>query len=395
MTLPISRNAGLHVRYEKAGLILDALPIPWNADAVIVEANVRLPSKTPRSKQDFVLQLSNGAAPVPAELIMREKQHSALRVFFRIPPPPETCEATVRWREHLLGEIELPMVALTAFVEGLSLELPTLHVTLGDETVACQAIVHTQAKAIHASAILRGRGPLAPVLGLGLRVHIRDEWESIDQTVHVALTGEQLRARQALVTVRFPKLRKAGVYRVSWHFGPRLLFEQSLRCITQKAFQRSVRITATRFIVHNVNGSMQTVRSLPMRDGALALDGVAQVVPCFYVCSNEPGAVGLVPFTVRALVDDTITTLGIHENFLVTDGPTPIILGAVDAGDAPRIRHFTLAAGNANLGNLALLPTASAAFTAEGGFARMDDYLWSPAAEENLQDRLGKLLGGE
>ena len=38
---------GLHVRYEKAGLIFDALPIPWNADAVIVEANVRVPSSAP------------------------------------------------------------------------------------------------------------------------------------------------------------------------------------------------------------------------------------------------------------------------------------------------------------------------------------------------------------
>ena len=38
-------------------------------------------------------------------------------------------------------------------------------------------------------------------------------------------------------------------------------------------------------------------------------------------------------------------------------------------------------------------PTAS--FNAEGGFAAGDEYLWSPASEESLQDRLGKLLDGE
>src|SRR5260370_42181457 len=92
MTQPLSGNAGLHVRYEKAGLILDALPIPWNADAVIVEANVR---KAPsRAQQDFTLRLPNAPA-VPAELIAHPDKKAPLRVFFRIPAPAQTCTAEV------------------------------------------------------------------------------------------------------------------------------------------------------------------------------------------------------------------------------------------------------------------------------------------------------------
>ena len=105
MTLPISQNAGLYVRYEKAGMILDALPIPWNADAVIVEANVRLPAKAPREKPDFKLRIADEGTPVTAELIAQQGKQVPLRVFFRIPPPAATSTAAIHWREHLLPRL--------------------------------------------------------------------------------------------------------------------------------------------------------------------------------------------------------------------------------------------------------------------------------------------------
>ena len=78
---------------------------------------------------------------------------------------------------------------------------------------------------------------------------------------------------------------------------------------------------------------------------------------------------------------------------LVTDGPQRRSAPASQpASELANIQHFTLATGNTVLGNLALLPAPSASFNAEGGFAPLDDFLWSPAAEESLQDRLGKLL---
>ncbi len=137
---------------------------------------------------------------------------------------------------------------------------------------------------------------------------------------------------------------------------------------------------------------MQTLRSLPLRDGQLLLDGVTQIVPCFYVCSNVAGMAGVAPFTLRALADDVLTTLAIKDDQLATDGPLPIVLGAVSAAEASGIKHFTLACGDAVLGNLSLVPAPKADFNAEGGFAPLDDFLWSAAAEEQLSERLGKLL---
>ena len=91
MTLPTANAAGLHVRYEKAGMIFDSLPIPWNADAVIVEANVSLPKAAPCDKQHFTLKLSTNDPPAVAEVILQPKKKAPARVFFRIPVPAQTC----------------------------------------------------------------------------------------------------------------------------------------------------------------------------------------------------------------------------------------------------------------------------------------------------------------
>ncbi|MBY0514477.1 MAG: hypothetical protein K2P78_11265 [Gemmataceae bacterium] len=57
----------IHTRYEKAGLALYDLPVPWNADAVVVEVLLRLPPAA-RRKADFTLRLP-GAEPVVAETL--------------------------------------------------------------------------------------------------------------------------------------------------------------------------------------------------------------------------------------------------------------------------------------------------------------------------------------
>jgi hypothetical protein len=419
MTLPTSTaggSAGLHVRYEKAGLILDALPIPWNADAVIVEANVRLPKGSPRDKQDFTLRLTErpireGEAPaeptrttarqeprppdeavVTAELIAPPTKQAPMRVFFRIPAPAQPAVAHVFWREHSLGQAELPMIAQAAFDEGFALSMPAVHVVLGERTVACQSFVAVQAKGLLASAIVHSAAPLAAALTMGLRVDLTDRHGNPVGSAEVPFTSEQLRLRQTLVTVHLPKPRIVGAYEVAWHLAARCLHRQKIAVVSRKALLRSLRISATRFHITRDDGTMQTVRALPTRDGQLLLDGIAQVAPIFFVCSSERGMAGLVPFTMRALVDDLLSTAAIEESVLVTDGPTPLLLGVSSASSLSRTKHFTLATGDTVLGNLALLPAPKVEFSAEGGFAPLDDFLWSPAAEELLNDRLGKLL---
>jgi hypothetical protein len=126
----------------------------------------------------------------------------------------------------------------------------------------------------------------------------------------------------------------------------------------------------------------------------LHLDGIRSAAPVYLVSSNEPGLAGLAPFTLRALIDDVPTTLAIEKDLLVTDGPTPIVLGSAPAADLTKVTHFTLASGERALGNLSVVPVPKADLTGEGGFVPLDDFVWTAAAEEQLNDRLGKLLDG-
>src|SRR5213595_1257380 len=73
----------LHFSFEKAGLTLHDQPIPWNAEAVLVEALVRLPSSATRRKADFLLRVP-GCEPTPAESLRPPEQDDQHRVVFRL-----------------------------------------------------------------------------------------------------------------------------------------------------------------------------------------------------------------------------------------------------------------------------------------------------------------------
>ena len=383
-------SSGLHVRYEKAGLLFDVMPIPWNADAVVVEANLRA-SSAPRVKSEFTLRLSTGTEIIDAELLRQDKK--MMRVFFRIPIPPATCTAQVFWREHELGHVDVPMTTAIEFTQGLTLHLPALHVNLNGFTVACQTFVSTQCQSLCAVAQLTSVGPLAPIVDLDLHVEVRDSDGERVAEVPVHFTSGQLRARQTLLSVFLPRLRRAGEFTVTWLLGKRSLHAGSVRVISKKKFLSSLRISATRFVVQKENGEISVVRWLPHHDGELRLEGIARVSPCFFVCSSQPGMAGVVSCTVQAVAEDkTALALTVDHEMLVTDGPMPLLGGTIPAADLPRLKHFALDTSAGRLGVLPPVPAPTVDFTAEGSFAPLDDFLWSPAAEEQLNDRLGKLL---
>ena len=72
--LPLTRRRphgqALHTRYEKAGLTLYDLPIPWNAEAVVVELLLNLPPMA-RQKSAFTLRLP-GREPILSESMRGE-----------------------------------------------------------------------------------------------------------------------------------------------------------------------------------------------------------------------------------------------------------------------------------------------------------------------------------
>lgn len=381
--------SGMHVRYEKAGQILDALPVPWNADAVIVEANVKLPAQS--DKREFTLKLTSGAAATP-EVILQPKRGPA-RIFFRFGAPARTGEAELFWRERSLGKAELPIIAQADFLRGLKLRLAELHAGIkGGHSAPCQAIVAGQIQTLSASAVIESTGALAPLADLDLHLAVAGPDQAA--TVPIAFTSGQMRQREALVNALVPRLRRLGEYTLAWRIGTLDLHVHRLRILAKKRFLKSLRITATRFLMEKEKSGMTVARWLPQENGKPMLAGIRRVAPCFYVCSGETGAAGLACLTLRAVFTDGGDKILASGEILVTDGPTPFLPVTLPATELARVKHVTLETGLGPLGNLPLAAAPSADLTAEGGFTGADEFLWSAAAEEQLNMRLGKLLEG-
>lgn len=397
---PLFRSAAgppsqaLHVCFEQAGLTLENQPVPWNAEAVVVEAGVRLSASAARNKSDFSLRLAATGEMLPTESLRQEEAEAPARLFFRFPVPPRSTRVELLWRGRVLGQVELTVLSADDFEAGLSLQLPTVHVGLGSHTVVCQTFVTTQCHGLHASAVLNSATSLAPLADLGLRVELAREDGTLVETVPLRLSSSQLRARQALLSAALSRPRRAGVLQVRWLLGERELAAQKVRGITKKQFLRSLRISGTRFVLQR-GDELRVIRSLPARDGRLDLIGVTRLGPCFLVSSSEAGMAGLAPLQVRAQVAGAVRAPLVQEQeLLITDGPLPFAPGTLDVADLEQVQHFALESPDGRLGLLPLSPAPVAHFNNEGGFTPAEEFVWSNAAEEQLNEKLGKLLGG-
>src|SRR5260370_22860604 len=194
------QSQALHYSYEKAGLIVHDQPIPWNAEAVLVEASVRLSPNQARRKADCQLRLP-GPLLYPAEQLRRIENDNLYRVSFRVPPPTATVNAELLFRERTLGQMTLPFLSRTEFVQGLRLHMPTVYARIGPDTVACQTFVTSQCKGILASALVVSPTSLAPLLDLDLQVEFSCERGGAAQRLPAVLCSSQLAGRQALATV--------------------------------------------------------------------------------------------------------------------------------------------------------------------------------------------------
>ena len=113
----------LHYSYEKAGLTLHDQPIPWNAEAVLVEALLRLPPNASRRKGDFLLRLP-GQPPVAADQVRRQEGDDRFAVHFRLPPPA----ADRRRRDPLPQPRPRPADAAVPQPRGVPAKPPTATV---------------------------------------------------------------------------------------------------------------------------------------------------------------------------------------------------------------------------------------------------------------------------
>jgi hypothetical protein len=381
------QSQALHASYEKAGLTVHDQPIPWNAEAVLVEAQLRLPASSGRRKTDFQLRVP-GQDLHPAEQLRRAEGEDRYRVSFRLPPPGATATAELLFRDHVLGSLPLVHLGRDEFLDNVRLQMVTLSVRLGAETVACQTFVSSQCRGLLASAVLTSPTSLVPLLDLDLQVEFRCERGGSATRMPACLCSSQLQGRQALVTVvprRSP--RRIGAWTATWLLANRNLASQRVRGISQRHFQRSLRVSDTRFVVQHGDGPVRLNRQVP------PLDKGGRVGPCFLVSSGEPGMAGQCRLQIAAQVAGAVQPpLLLEQEVLITDGPTTVAPGTLDAADLAQVSGFELSIRGQVLGVLSLCPAPTASFNNEGGFKPPHDYTWSAAAEEEMNERLNRLL---
>jgi hypothetical protein len=248
----------------------------------------------------------------------------------------------------------------------------------------------SQCRGLLVSSILSSATSLVPLLDLDLQVEFRSERNDSSYGVPARLASSQLAGRTALVSVvprKFP--RRIGAWLVTWLLDGRPLASHRIRAISQKHFLRSLRVCDTRYVVQSAKGEVSLARQLP------PLETAVRVGPCFLVCSRELGMAGVCQLHVRAQVAGAIQPPLLQEQeVLVTDGPTVVAPGTADAADLRQVSAFELCCRGQVLHTMSLCPAPTAAFNNEGGFKAAQEFSWSAAAEEELAERLTRLLEG-
>ena len=104
---------------------------------------------------------------------------------------------------------------------------------------------------------------------------------------------------------------------------------------------------------------------------------------------------GLCSIEVHAQVPGSISPpMLLEQAVLVTDGPTMVAPGTVDVADLHQVNAFELCIKGHTIGVFSLCPTPTATFTNEGGFKPPQNFIWSSAADDELNERLNKLIEG-
>jgi hypothetical protein len=376
----------VYFRSEKGGLTLDNQPVPWSAEAVVVEALLRLPPAA-RRRADFALRVP-GFDPIPAEILKADEAGQRHRLYFRFPVPKATGTAELMWKTHVLGSVVIPVVTPEQFLSELRMDLATAFVSVLGRSVAAQTFVTTQQQGLTASAVVRSPTGLVPLLDLGLSATFRTARGTKTVVTPVPLTASQLAGKEALVTALPPRLpRKAGEWTVTWTCPGRELATTRLRAITPRAFRDSLRVVDTRFGIVTSVGEFRVVRQMPA-------ENVAKAGPVFFVASREPGIGGLAEFEIGVQVPGVDRSPSVLEQtVLVTDGPTPVAPGLIPMTELKHASAFELRVKGRVLGVLPLSPVPTATFTAEGGYKPPPEFTWSAAAEDELSDRLARLMG--
>src|SRR5262249_25486941 len=151
-------------------------------------------------------------------------------------------------------------------------------------------------------------------------------------------------------------------------------------------FHKSLRVSDTRFVVGN-GKSVQLRRQVP------ASAETSRLGPCFLVSSGEPGMAGLCTLHVTAQVPGAVRPpMLLEQQILITEGRGVLGAGRVAVPDRGQRGPFELGLRSRVRGVLSLCPGPPATSNAEGASKAPADFAWPAAAEEELNDRLTRLL---
>jgi hypothetical protein len=372
--------------YEKAGLSVRNEPLAWNAEAVRVEATLRAPGLDGECHGDFSMQVS-GAPPVPAETF-EPAGDDLVCVGFRLPPPAHPTEAVLFWRSNVLGRLVLPFLAEEEFLRGLRVESPALLAQLGPYAVPCEAVVADQCRGLWASALLTSPTSLLPLLDLDLSVTFTDHGADCDQTVPVCLARRQFVGRRALLSAGAPGWAgPPGPWSVRWTAGGRWLAASAACAVSPRTFRESLYLLDGRYVCEQTNGQHTCSPYLPSREG------VRRVGPCFRLASREPGVAGLCTLELRTrFKDEGRPAEVLRQEVLVSDGPSLFVPPLRSAEEFEQVASFDLYARGELLGSVTGCRRPVMTFTGEGGFREPADFDWAPVSDQELAERLRRLM---
>jgi hypothetical protein len=378
----------MRFQYEKAGLTVADEPIPWNAEAVVVEARVWFPPGMVLRKSDFQLRTPDRVPRMPVAL-HPEGEGDTVRVVFRLPPIQAQALATIQYQGGVLGQILLPFLPASAFLHSVHLRASSIFALLGQHNVACRTLVEGQCRGLSAGGVLASRGSLLPIIDLDLRIEIADQEKKWVESISLPLTASQLLGREAALSVVLPLwARVMGSCSIRWLLGDHVLAHAQTRVIPLAGLQQSLYVAESRFLSQAKEGAAH------FHYHPLTHDQAKGLRPCFLIASREPGMAGLCPLEIRVQFREPGSRpLVCKLELLITDRPSLCIPDLTAIADFQQVRSFELFSNGQLLGALPVRPTPVAAFTSEGGFRAALDFDWTPSTDEELFDRLEKLMG--
>lgn len=391
----------LQISWKKNGLKVEGGPVLTTADDVMVCADLRYAPSTPVRKADLSLRI--GRQHVPVDSLTPQPDHGSRQMVQRAEfhlEPPETSETLeLCWRGQSLCQAALPVLSLRQFVERLQLSQPTLYVSLRstsenvdlrEHTVPCRKYPRMQGRRVFASALWISPTPLVGLLDCHPVVIFREQATGKCWEVPLRLSAEQLLSRQAVVTVECPERpRRVSRWTMEW----RLLHEPRGSCewevSSMRSLHRQIELVEAYFVWQDDKSNrVRCERRLPeqLPPGRLG--------PCFVLRSREAGLGFLARVDVFATFRDGCGPVQLaSEEILISDAPNPYMPGTIAVSDRHQLAAFELRSGGYTIGYLPISPVPCAKINGEGAFqAPPEDLTWSPAFDEELKERLNRLM---